>query len=75
MANCNNKYIIPMTLEIENADIVMTIDGDLEDIPMTIELPQEIPMLVHLIYGDFEPQSAIAGIAVAGIAIAGYVWS
>lgn len=70
----SNLHIIPMTLEMINANIGMTLE-DTEDIGMTLEMPEEIPMLVHLIYGGFEPQGAIAGIAVAGIAIAGYVWS
>lgn len=58
------KYIIPMSLDLDDVEIEMAIEKD-----------YDIEMVVHLIYGGFDPQSAIAGIAVAGIAIAGYVWS
>ena len=68
------KHIIPMQLTEENAKIPLDITDD-DSIQLELEELTSIPMLVHLIYGGFEPQSAIAGIAVAGIAIAGYVWS
>lgn len=58
------KYIIPMSLDLDDVEI-----------DMDVENPAEIEMAIHLIYGGFDPQSAIAGIAVASIAIAGYVWS
>lgn len=68
------KYIIPMSLDLDDVEIDMDVKNPAE-IEMAIEKDYDIEMVVHLIYGGFDPQSAIVGIAVAGIAIAGYVWS
>lgn len=68
------KYIIPMSIDLDDVEIDMDVENPAE-IEMAIEKDYDIEMVVHLIYGGFDPQSAIAGIAVAGIAIAGYVWS
>lgn len=60
----DDNFIIPMELELVNANITAT-----------VEMDPDIDMQVHLTYGGYEPHSAIAGIAIAGKAIAGYIWS
>lgn len=59
-----DNYIIPMTLELVNANI-----------EAVVEMKPEIEAQIHLTYDGYEPHSAIAGIAIAGKAIAGYIWS